>query len=121
MKIKTIALVVWMGVLTIISTTAFAQSVDSTETRVMERQTDKGEQDKNRLNNARELKRSTKSDAKMAKANAKEANRIEDDASDAAKQARQAARSEMRAQKSRDNADKQARKAAKASEKSNNN
>ncbi|RDC66308.1 hypothetical protein [Adhaeribacter pallidiroseus] len=121
MKTKAVVLVVGMGALFFMSTKTFAQSDNSPETRVMASQVDKGEEDKSRLKDAKELKRSTKAEAKMAKATAKEASRIEDDASDAAKQARQAARREIIAQKSRNNADEQARKAAEATEKSNNN
>ena len=120
MKAKAILPALLMGVLLLLATSTFAQTSDTTKAQESERRM-KEKQDKQRLDDAGDLKRHTRSDAKIAKANAKEANRIENDASDAAKEAKQAARSENKAQKMREKADKQARKAAKASEKSNNN
>lgn len=58
---------------------------------------------------------------KEYKAKAKEARRVEQDASDASKQTRKAVRMEKQAQKARSNAEKQNKKAKKAAEKSDNN
>jgi hypothetical protein len=62
-----------------------------------------------------------KLDRKQTKAKAKNAQRVENEASDAARESRYAVRAERRAQKSRKQANKQAEKAAKARDKSNSN
>jgi hypothetical protein len=118
MKTKSILL---MGSLTLFSTYTFAQTIDTTRNQGVERQATKEELDKQRLDNAVNLKKDTRSEAKVAKANAKKADRIEDDASDAARQAKLAARTEARAQRTREQADKQAKKAARANQKFNDN
>jgi hypothetical protein len=64
---------------------------------------------------------SAKLDRKQAKAKAKNAQRVENDANDAARQSKYEVRAERRAQKSRKQANKQAEKAAKARDKSNSN
>lgn len=61
------------------------------------------------------------SNKNTTEAKAKEAQRVERDASDAAHESKIAYRKEKQAQKARNKADKQARKAAKARNKSNNN
>lgn len=123
MKTKTILFSILTGLFTLVATQTFSQDTLTNQEQKRERQAvkEKDKNDKQRLDAAVDLKRDTRSNAKIAKANAKEANRIEDDASDAAKQAKQAARTEAKAQRTRDNANKQAKQAAKASQKSNNN
>jgi hypothetical protein len=123
MKTKTFFFVVFTGLFSLVTTHTFAQNNQNAEEQKLERQAAKTQagEDERRLSDAISLNKDAQSDAKTAKANSKEANRIEGDATDAAKQAKQAVRTEERAQKSRINADKQAKKAAKASEKSNNN
>jgi hypothetical protein len=109
---------------------SFAQALDSIQVQKSEQQMlrEREQQNKQRLDNAADLKKETKSNARIAKGNANEARavadeakRIENDASDAAKQARKAARMEAKAQRNRNDADKQARKAGKANQKSINN
>jgi hypothetical protein len=62
-----------------------------------------------------------KSGQNATKATAKEAARVEQDASDAAKESRNAYRTEKKAQKARKHADAQAKKAARAKDKSDDN
>ncbi|WP_026464027.1 hypothetical protein [Adhaeribacter aquaticus] len=120
MKAKAYFLSIILGAILLLSTTSFAQTIDSAQAKTAAKTLQENE-DKQRLNEAVDLRRSTKTEAKTARANAREADRIEDDAADAAKQAKLAARTEARAQRTRHNADKQAKKAERASNKSNNN
>ncbi|WP_143735374.1 hypothetical protein, partial [Neisseria meningitidis] len=116
MKIKTVLFTLLTGVITFFSAEVFAQTTqveqDSVKLRIAQDSIKaKADGDRLRLVNAADLRRSTESESKIAKANAKKADQIEDDASNAAREAKQASKMEAKAQKNRIKADKQAKKA----------
>jgi hypothetical protein len=119
MKNKVLLLSFVTAIFAVVAMPAVAQSTETKQEAKVERQLAKA--DKERLDDAKDLRNDTKADSKAAKASLKEAKRVENDAKDARRQAKKAAKMEEKTQQSRINADKQARKAARASEKSNNN
>ncbi|WP_181308711.1 hypothetical protein [Rufibacter sp. XAAS-G3-1] len=123
MKTKTLLFTLLTGVLSFFTAQAFAQSTQNEQEQKLEQDSvkDKAVGDKKRLDDLASQRKTTQTDAKAAKANSKEADRIEKDATNAAKEAKQAARMETKAQRNRANADKQAKKATRAVEKSANN
>jgi hypothetical protein len=120
-KINILALTT--GFFLLAATSSFAQNAPTKEEqkKALELAKEKAVADEVRLSNAKDLKKDTKAEAKIAEANAKEAKRIDKEASYAAKQAKRSARMEEKAQRNRAEADKQARKAAKATKRSNDN
>jgi hypothetical protein len=133
MKTKIALLSACMGIGLLLTIPALAQTTDTTRDLKTEQQLarEKEQQDKQRMEGAQDLRKSTNSEARYAKRQQKEASqaakeakqasreasRIEKEASRAAKEAKQSAKMEAKAQRNRENADKQARKAAKAAEK----
>lgn len=111
------------GLFLFAATPSFAQNEPTKEEEIkaQEAAKEKVKADELRLSDAKDLKKDTKADAKIAEANAKEAKRIDKEASYAAKQAKRAARMEAKAQRNRTDADKQTKKAAKATRTSNDN
>jgi hypothetical protein len=118
MKINTIIMTLALGSLSLASietygqyrtesTRSEAERLDSASTMYRNEQVQQTEQDAERLADVKKDRRETK-------AKAKEARRVEQEASDAARESKYALRAEKRAQKSRKDADKQAQKANRA-------
>ncbi|AKQ46018.1 hypothetical protein TH63_10820 [Rufibacter radiotolerans] len=116
MKIRTLLFTLVAGFFCFFALPSFAQVTHNEVEMKLEKASveEKEKADKQRLEAAKDLKKSTSEEAKVAKENAKAAGRIQDDAENAAKQAKEASRLEAKAQRTRSNADKQAKKAAKA-------
>lgn len=87
---------------------------DTTEATASEEFKQQQADDKERLDNAKEARKETKSDAKITQ-------QVNRDAMKASKESKKAYRSEKQAQKSRSSATKQAKKAADARDKSDSN
>lgn len=121
MNNKTLLIATLSGMLAFASSHTFAQATQARQENKTEQQETMEKADRQRLDDASDLRKDTKYDARVAKANAKEAKRTDREAAYAAKHAKRAARMEAKAQRNRAEADKQARKAAKATEKSGNN
>ena len=112
MKSKTFFPLLIAGVFTLFTNTVFAQTTDSTSTVVntvdnnvqpVPAQSSSPEQDKERLAAARK-------EAKEAKRQARETEKMDDAAEEAAKKAKRSARLEAKAQRTRKKADKAASK-----------
>lgn len=123
MKFTNVLLTILLVASVVTSTRSFAQTDAEKEQTQINKEQVNADADRNemRQNDADSLNQAYKVKAKEAKSDAKEANRINDDAADAAKQAKKAARMEKKAQKARARAEKQVEKANKAARKSDNN
>jgi hypothetical protein len=123
MNYKTILFSLVTGFFLLAATQSFAQNAPTKEQQKQTQEVakERAKADELRLSDAKDLKKDTRADAKIAEENAKEAKRIDKEASYAAKQAKRAARMEAKAQRNRTEADSQAKKAAKATKRSNDN
>jgi hypothetical protein len=122
MKIKTIISIFSLITATLLSFESFGQDLktreqartDSIRKIDQNLQNQQQSKDQYRMDNAKDASNDTK-------AKAKEAKRVEQDATNASDQSKKALKQEKRAQKSRSKADQQAKKASKARDKSDNN
>jgi hypothetical protein len=122
MKVRTIISIFSLITATLLSFESFGQDLktreqartDSIRKIDQNLQNQQQSKDQYRMDNAKDASNDTK-------AKAKEAKRVEQDATNASDQSKKALKQEKRAQKSRSKADQQAKKASKARDKSDNN